>query len=81
MTKLIKMNPERESAVTIAREMLLAGAGMAEIRVRVNRECPGLDAGTKRWTLSEVERERGSLFGSVHSKKETTDSPGAREDA
>ena len=81
MTQLIKMDPERERAATIAKEMLESGAGMAEVRVRVNRECPGLDKGAKRWTLLEIERERGSISGTVHSPEETADSPGTGEDA
>ena len=81
MAKLIKMPPEQERAVNIAREMLDNGASMAEVRVRVNRECPELDRGTRRWTLLEIERERGSLPGPVHSPEEAADSQRAGEDA
>ena len=81
MTKILKMDPERQRAVNIAKEMLDAGASMAEVRVRVNRECPGLDRGTKRWTLLEIERERERISGAIHSQTEVADSPRAGEDA
>ncbi len=67
MTKLLKMDPERARAATIAREMLDAGHSITEVRVRVNRECPGLSRSAKGWTLLEIERERASLQGTVHS--------------
>ena len=67
MTKLIKMDPEREQAARIAREMLEAGASMAEIRVRVNRECKGVESAARRWTLLEIERERASVPRAIHS--------------
>jgi len=81
VTTLIKMGPERELAATIARWMLDDGASMAEVRVRVNRECPSLDRGTKRWTLLELERERECVPGAVHSETEIVDTPGAGEGA
>ena len=82
MTRILKNDPEIEKAQIIAREMLASGASMNQVRVRVNKECPGMDYGTKRWTLLEIEREheRGSLPGAIYSPSEATDSPGAGAD-
>ena len=81
MTKLLHMDPEREQAATIVRGMLDSGSSLAEARVRINRECPGLDPAARRWTLLEIERERERLSGPVHSQEETIDSPRAGKDA
>ena len=81
MARLIQMPPEQALAVKIANEMLDSGASMNEVRVRVNRECPELDRKTQRRTLMEIERERGSLPGAVHSSAQAVDSQRAGEDA
>ena len=79
MATLIQMDPERQLAASIAREMLETGASVAQVQVRVNRECPTLERAAKRWTILEI--ERGRLSGAIHSAAETPDTPGAGEDA
>ena len=81
MTRILKNDPEIEKAQVIAREMLAEGASMNQVMVEVNKECPGLDHGTKRWTLLEIERERGSISGAVHSPSEAVDSSGTGSNA
>jgi hypothetical protein len=80
VTKIITLNPERQKAVDIANEMLDAGLSMALVRVRVNKECPGLDHGAKRWTLLEIERARESISGAIHSPENAIDTRGAGEE-
>ena len=79
MAHLVRMAPDRALVLDIANDM--AGSSMAEIRVRVNKECPGVDRGTKRWMLLEFERERASISGAVHSQAQAVDTPGAGEGA
>ena len=81
MARILKNDPEIEKAQRIAWEMLDSGFNMNQVRVRVNKECPELDRGTKRWTLLEIERERGNLSGAVQSPQEAADTPGAGAEA
>ena len=68
---------ERQQLFDLANELLDSGTlNMNQIRVRVNKEHPDMDWGTKRATLLEVERERWDIPRAVHMPEEADNPPG-----
>ena len=54
MTRLIQMDPERQRAADVAREMFAAGASRNDVRLRVHRECPGVGKAARLWTMCRL---------------------------
>lgn len=81
MAKLLRMDPERQRVVDIAKEMFAEGASITQVRVRVNKECPGVDPKARKWTVLEIDRERRGISGTIHSPEEAADPAGAGRSA